>query len=433
MNWIEPLIILLLILLNGFLAMSEMAVVSSRKVRLESRAESGDEGARVALDLTASPGRFLSTIQIGITLVGILAGAFGGATLADPLAVTLQNMGLPPSYAGPLSVGLVVLVITYLSLVIGELAPKQIALIQPERIAIKVAPFMRVLSRLALPFVQVLTFSSSVLLRLLGIRPTNEPSITEDEVKLLIDQGTQMGVFEPIEDTIVDKVFRLSDQRVSYLSTPRTEVLWLDLEDPQGLIIEKIRQSQYTYFPVARGDLDHLLGYVRASDLLSQCLGGNCTVDIEGAIQPPVLVPEHMPAFAVLERFRSSGSEIAFTMNEYGGVEGLVTLRDILEALVGEIPQAADLKNPSIVERDDGSFLIDGMLPIEEFRDIFDLNELPGEEENYFQTLGGFVLTSLGRIPNPGDNFEYEGLRLEVMDMDGNRIDKVLVAPLSPD
>lgn len=433
MNWIEPLIILLLILLNGFLAMSEMAVVSSRKVRLESRAENGDEGARIALTLTESPGRFLSTIQIGITLVGILAGAFGGATLADPLAITLQGLGLAPRYAGPLSVGLVVLGITYLSLVIGELAPKQIALIQPETIAAKVAPFMRVLSRLASPFVKVLTFSTSLLLRLFGIRPNDEPSITEDEVKLLIDQGTQMGVFEPIEDTIVDKVFRLSDQRVSYLTTPRTEVLWLDLEDPQGLIIEKVRQSQYTYFPVARGDLDHLLGYVRSSDLLSQCLGGSCAMDIESVIQPPLLVPEHMPAFSVLERIRSSGSEIAFTLNEYGGVEGLVTLRDILEALVGEIPQQADIQNRSVIERDDGSFLIDGMLPIEEFRDIFDLNELPGEDENYFQTLGGFVLTSLGRIPNPGEYFEYEGLRLEVMDMDGNRIDKILVAPLSPD
>lgn len=434
MDLIEPLIILVLILGNGFLSMSEMALVSARKVRLENRAEEGDENARTALKLSENPGRMLSTVQIGITLVGVLTGAFGGATIAEGLAVTLESLGLNPGYSETLSVAIVVLLTTYLTLVIGELAPKQIALLQPERIAVGVAPVMNTLSRITSPLVRLLELSTSTLLRLLGVRKSSEPSVTEEDVRLLVEQGTQLGVFEPIEDKIVNKVFRLSDQRVSSLSTPRTEMTWLDLDDSPEVNLQKIQHSNAAHLPVARGDLDRLSGYVRATDLLSQCLGqGNAELDIENALQAPVLVPEHMPAYSVLERFRMTGAEIAFTLNEYGGVEGAVTLRDILEALVGELPEPEDLKDPDVVEREDGSFLIDGMLPVDEFRGLFDLGVLPGEDENYYQTLGGFVLTTLGRIPAPGDSFDYEGLKIEVVDMDGNRIDKLLVSPQEPD
>lgn len=434
MDLIQPIIILLLILGNGFLSMSEMALVSAKKVRLENRAEEGDERARTALKLSNNPGRMLSTVQIGITLVGVLTGAFGGATIAEGLSVWLESIGLSVEYSETISVAIIVVITTFLTLVLGELAPKQIALLHPEKIAISVAPTMRVLSRITSPLVRLLEISTGTLLRLMGIRASNEPSVTEEDVRLLVEQGTQLGVFEPIEDKIVNKVFRLSDQRVSSLSTPRTEITWLDLDDSPEITLQKIQQSNVSHLPVARGDLDRLSGYVRATDLLSQCLEqSSTTLDIESALQAPILVPEHMPAYSVLERFRMTGAEIAFTLNEYGGVEGVVTLRDILEALVGDLPEPEDFKDPDVVEREDGSFLIDGMLSVDEFRGIFDLGTLPGEEENYYQTLGGFVLTTLGRIPRPGDHFEYEGLTIEVVDMDGNRIDKLLIIPVEPD
>ena len=425
---IEIILIFVLILANGFLAMSEIAVVSARRIRLESRAEAGDTGAQAALEMANAPSRFLSTVQVGITLIGTLAGAFGGATLAAEIEPYLIQLGLSPLHSGPISLVLVVVFITYFSLVFGELAPKQIALLDPERIASRVARPMRFFSRLAFPLVRILSFSTATLLRLLGVKPTREPAITEEEVKLLIDQGTELGVFEPIEDTIVDQVFRLGDRRVISLITPRPEIAWLDIDSPTEKILAKISRERFSHYPVARDDLDNLLGYVHSTDLLSDCIKDH-KITLEKHLQEPLFVPEHLPAFEVLERFRESGKEIAFALNEYGGIEGIVTLRDILEALVGDLPEIEDLTNPSVVQREDGSWLLDGMLPIEEFRGLFDLQTLPGEQEQYFQTLGGFILNTFGRVPDPGEHFVWEGLRIEVVDMDGNRIDKVLVMP----
>lgn len=419
-------ILLILILLNGLLAMSEISVVSARKARLQQRAEEGDSGAAAALELANSPGRFLSTVQIGITLVGIFAGAFGGATLAGPLGESLARIPFLRPYSNAISVAAVVLLITYLSLVLGELAPKQIGLNNSEKIASRVAPLMKVLARIASPVVSFLTFSTELILRLLGIRQSSEPQVTEEEVRILIAQGAETGVFEPIEQEMVRHVFRLSDRRVNSLMTPRPEIIWLDVEDSPEEIRNNVIASGHSHLPVAAGDLDHLLGYVRVTDLMVQCVEGR-SMDIQSALQPALFIPENMPAFDVLERLKETGSQIAFAIDEYGGIQGLVTLRDILEAIVGDIPEADEDEDPDIVRREDGSWLIDGMLPIEEFRELFDLEELPGEEEHYYQTLGGFVMTMLGRIPSPSDNFEWGNLRIEVIDMDGNRIDKLLV------
>jgi putative hemolysin len=425
--FIEILFILALIMLNGLMAMSEIAVVSARKVRLEGKAEVGEKGAQAALDLANSPGPFLSTVQIGITLVGILAGAVGGASFTRPLNEALQRVGLAEMYSHLLSGVLVVMLITYFSLVLGELAPKRIALINPEKTAARVAPAMKILSRLVAPVVWILNASTSLVLRITGVRQNTEPSVTEEEVKQLIDEGTEIGVFEPIEDRIVDQVFRLGDQRVISLAIPRSEIVWLDVRDLQADNLEKVRNSEFTHFPVVENDLDHVLGYVKSVDIFNQCLEGK-PIDLTSILNAPLFVPEKMPVYKVLDRFREKETEIAFVLDEYGGVDSLVTLRDILEALVGGFSDNRQ-HDAVFTEREDGSWLIDGMASVQDFRDLFDLEPLPGEEQGNFYTLGGFVLSYLGIIPKEGDHFTWKGLRIEVVDMDGRRVDKVLIIP----
>ena len=425
---LEILVIVILILINGFLAMSEIAVVTARKTRLRLRAATGDPAYQAALELANSPSRFLSSVQIGITLVGILAGAFGGATIARALAEVFIGMGLAAGSSEAIGVTVVVIIITYFSLVIGELVPKQIALLDPERVAALVARPMNRIARITAPLVRLLSLSTSLVLRVLGLRPSTEPAISEEEVKMLVDQGTELGVFERIEDTIVDKVFHLGDQRIESLATPRTEMIWLDLEDPLYISIDKIKAVDYSHFPVARDNLDNLLGFVKANDLLTQSLedGG---IDLEEALLKPLYVPENTPVYNVLERMRETGFEIAFVMDEYGGIQGLVTLRDLLEGLVGDIPQIEEMHDPDVVRLENGTYLLDGMIAIQEFRELFNFKELPGEEQNFYQTLAGFVLYLFGYIPRTGESLQWQGYRIEVVDMDGKRIDKVHVIP----
>jgi putative hemolysin len=422
----EIVIILLLIMANGLLAMSEIAIVSSRTIRLQQQAASGSKGAQVALELADDPGRFLSTIQIGITLVGVFTGAFGGATLARPLSDFLSQFQLIDRSSGPIAIAIVVVTITYLSLVIGELVPKRIALNNPERAASMIAQPMAGLSKLASPLVKLLSFSTAVVLKLLGVRDRDEGEVTEQDVEMMISQGTEMGVFEPIEQEMVKQVFRMSDQRAENLITPRPEVVSIDLEEPQETNRQKIIDHGHSYLPVIQGDLDHVQGYVRAVDLLAQCLLGQ-DLDYQAVLRTAQFVPERAPVFDVLERFKRSGAQIAFVVDEFGGIQGLLTHTDILEAIVGDIHEPEDEIDPDIVQRDDGSWLIDGMVPIQEFRQLFELKSLPGEEEGHFHTLGGFVITYLGRIPTTGDRIELEMLNLEVVDMDGHRVDKLLV------
>jgi putative hemolysin len=406
--------------------MAELAVVAARKPRLQQLADEGQHSAQTALDLAAEPGQFLSTVQIGITLVGILAGAFGSATLAQQLAEQLARVPLLAAYAGPLAVGIVVVLVTYLSLVLGELAPKQLALHNPEGVAVRVAGPMQRLSRWTAPLVQVLNVSTEAILRVLRVRATPQPAVTEEEVRIMLEQGAELGVFLPLEEELVGQVFRLADRRVDALLTPRTEIVWLDIHDPIEVTIQKVVSSGRSRLPVAEEQLDRLLGIVLAKDLLSQCLAGE-TIDLRAILRPALFVPETTPALTVVERFKETHSKLAIVIDEYGGVEGMVTVDDILAALVGDIPEPGDLGEAEAVQREDGSWLLDGMFAIDDFQELFEIRQLPLATEGYYQTVGGFVMASLGHVPHAGDRFEWEGLRIEVLDMDGRRVDKVLV------
>lgn len=426
---VEVAILFVLILANGFFAMSEIALVSSRKVRLQQRAEDGDRRAKRVLRLIASPNRFLSTVQIGISLVSTLAGAFGGATLADKLAISIERIPALRPYAHGIALVLVVLAITYFSLVIGELIPKRIAMNDPERVALSSSGFMRFLSQIASPVVSLLSASTDLGVRLLGIRPSTEPPVTEDEIKVLVEQGTQVGVFQEVEQDIIESVLRLGDRRVDAIMTPRTEIVWLDLDEPYEDNLREVRESGHSRFPVAQGDLDNVLGILKARDLLESTIGVDQPVDLRKLLRPPLFVPESTPAFKVMENLRASREHMALIVDEYGGLQGMVTLFDILEAIIGALPGQGSAEEPAVVQREDGSWLMDGLLPIDEVKEIIGVDELPGEDRVGFQTLGGFVMSQLGHIPAPGQHFDWGGFRFEVADMDSRRVDKVLVIP----
>ncbi len=431
---IEILIIFLLLLLNGVFSMTELAMVSARKVRLQQRADEGDTAAKEALDLAENPNRLLSTIQIGITLIGVLTGALGGATLAERLTGALVRLPWLAPYAGGISVALVVILTTYFSLVIGELIPKRLAMNDPDKIAVAVAHPMRLLSRLTSPLVALLSASTEAGLRLLGVRPSEEPPVTEEEIKVLMEQGTQVGVFKAAEQDMVESVFRLGERYIDAIMTPRTEIEWLDLDEPYESLLQQVLNSRHSRFPVASGGLDNVVGILPARDLLvynaqkKKDQDGNA--GIQELMSPPLFVPDSMAALKVLEMIKSSGVHVALVIDEYGGLLGMVTLYDILAAIVGEIPTQGEAEEPEIVQREDGSWLLDGLLAIDEFKDLLDLPELPEEDHVGYQTLGGFVMNQIGSIPSAGQHFEWGDYRFEVMDMDGRRVDKVLVSPL---
>jgi putative hemolysin len=424
----EILILVLLILTNGLFSLAEMAVVSSRKVRLQQRAEDGNKGAKTALALATHPTRFLSTVQIGITLIGILSGALGGATIAETLATHFAQFPALQPYSEALGVGIVVTVITYFSLVIGELVPKRVALNNAEKIAAAVAPFMQFVSTVTKPFVSLLSASTDFIVRLLGIKPGGEPTITEEEVKILIEQGTQSGLFENVEQEIVERVFRLSDRTVNSLMTHRSEIVWLDVEDPIEENINKILASGHSNFVVCKGEVDNVIGVLRAKDLLREYAEGR-SVSIPASLQMPPFVPEGMKALEVVEQLRGNKSPVALIVDEYGAIDGMVTLTDVLEAIVGDIPALDADGEPEATQREDGSWLLDGMMSIDELQMLLDLNELPDDSDEY-DTLGGLFMAQMGRIPAVGDKFEWNDIRFEVVDMDGYRVDKVLVAPI---
>jgi putative hemolysin len=421
---VQIVILLLLLVANGVFAAAELSIASSRKVRLHQRAEAGDKGAKAALDLASEPGRFLSTVQIGITLISILTGAFGSSSLGAFLGTVLTQVPLLAPFSAQLGVFLAILVITYLSLVIGELVPKQLALGNPEAIAARVAGPMGRLSVFASPVVWLLSRSTALILRILGNRPSTEPAVTEEEITILVQQGAQAGVFQAAEREIVDRVFRLGDQRVVDLMVPRPRVSWIDITTPEEESLLQMARAGYTHYPICRGDLDHVLGIVSVRELWARQVSGQPS-DIESAMRPPLYLPETVAAYQALEQLQSSGSRIALVLDEYGGIEGLITLGDVLGDLVGE--GEPPVGAAGAVRRDDGSWLVDGMLPLDEFREFIPVDELPGEELGYFQTLGGFVLAQLGRLPETGDRITWGGYDFEVVDMDGQRVDKVLV------
>jgi len=429
MALIEILIIFLLLIANGVFAMTEIALVSARKVRLQQRADEGDLAAKEALELAENPNRLLSTIQIGITLIGVLTGALGGATLAERLATQLVKIPWLAPYAGGVALAVVVILTTYFTLVIGELIPKRLAMNNPEKIALSIARPMRSLSRLAAPLVSLLSASTDAGLRLLGIKPSDEPPVTEEEIKVLMEQGTQVGVFEVAEQDMVESVFRLGERYIDAIMTPRTEIEWLDLDEPYEELLRQVLESRHTRFPVAAGGLDNVVGILQARDLLIYHTSKG-EANIEELMVPPIFVPDSMPALKVLEMIKSSGVHAALVIDEYGGLLGMVTLYDILTAIVGDIPTEGETDEPQVVQREDGSWLLDGLLAVDELKDLLDLPDMPEEDRVGFQTLGGFVMSQIGSIPSAGQHFDWENYRFEVMDMDGRRVDKVLVSPV---
>lgn len=425
----ELLIIVLLILLNGVFAMSEMAIVSAKKVRLRQWADEGNESARVALDLAENPSNLLSTVQIGITLIGVMAGAFGGASVAAQLSPYIRMVAVLAPYADSIAFGLVIAFTTFLSLIIGELVPKRLALNNPERLAMLIAAPMSILAKIVSPIVKVLSFTTELLLRLLGVKPSTEPAVTEEEFKVLLEEGTAAGVFEEDEQEMVERVFRLGDLHVGMLMIPRTRMVWLDLEDPLEENFKKIVDNPFTTFPVGHGTPDSIRSVIHAEDLLAKALL-NEPIDLKSVCRPALFVPDSMSAFQALDKFREKHAHLALVVDEYGGVDGLVTLSDLVEEIVGDMAEVGPPSEQMIITRDDGSWLMSGRLPIDELKEHLEIDYLEEEEEGRFQTLGGFVLNQLGHLPTPSESFEWDGFRFEVMDMDGPRIDKILVSSL---
>lgn len=426
---VEILIVLLLTLVNAIFVMSEMAIVSVRKVRLQQMANQGDLNARVALDLANAPNQFLATVQVGITLLVIVSGAFGETVISAKLRPLLELIPAVAAYREVIASTSAILVVTYLTLIIGELVPKRLALNNPERIASSVAKPMQMLSKFASPVVHLLSASTDMVLRLLGTTPSTDPQVTEEEIKVLIEQGTEAGTFEEAEQDMLNRVFRLGDRRVSALMTPRPDIIWLDLDDSTEKNRQIMLDNAHGQFPVCQGELDTVLGIVQVNDLLSRCLT-NQPFDLTASLRRPLYVPESTPGLKILELFKQSGTHIAIVVDEYGVIQGLVTLKDILEEIVGDIPSIDALDEPQAVQREDGSWLVDGMLSVEEFFELFEMQELHRDQRGNYHTMGGFVVTQLGRIPVATDYFEWQGMRFEVMDMDGNRVDKVLVIPM---
>ncbi len=413
----------ILLVINAILIMAETALLSTRKARLQNEANKGNHRASIALRLTENPNQFLAVTQIGITTIDMLLGALTGATIGVWIHSQLNRYPALEPYSAVIGLLVGVLPVTYLSLVVGDLVPKRLAMRNPEAVSSSFASPMLFFTRLFSPMVKFLSFSTESVLRIMGVKVTEELPVTEEEIQLLIDQGTQAGVFEEAEQDMVEGVFSLGEQRVYSLMTPRTEIVWLDIEDTIEQIRTKIAEHDISRFPVRQDTLDVILGVVKARDLLLASLSGE-TIKLKHLLKPAFYIPETTSAARALEILKEKGTEMLLVIDEFGGLQGLLTVNDIIEEIVGEI----ELEEPQATQRQDGSWLLDGMLEVDEFKEIFKLPTLPHEDE--YETLSGFVMLSLGRVPQTADQFEWHGLRFEVIDMDGRRVDKVLVTTL---
>ncbi|HKI54784.1 MAG TPA: hemolysin family protein [Anaerolineales bacterium] len=413
----------ILLVFNAILAMAEVALISARKARLQGEVNKGDKRASIALKLIEDPNQFLSVIQIGITSIDLMTGALTGVTIGVWINFQLEKIPALGSYSEIIGLLVGILPITYLSLVLGELVPKRLAMRDPEGISSMIARPMFFLTKVFAPIVSFLSFSTESVLRAFGVKVSEEPQVTEEEIQLLIDQGTEAGIFEEAEHDMVEGVFSLGDQRVYSLMTPRTDIVWLDIVDTPEIILEKIGNNDLSRFPVRQGTLDVIMGIVKARDLLVPILGGKQIV-LKEILRPAFYVPETMQASHALEILKEKGTDMLLVIDEFGGLQGLLTINDILEEIVGEM----EIDEPQFTQRQDGSWLLDGMLEVDEFKEIFDFKELP--HENEYETLSGFMMMSLGRVPKETDYFEWNSYNFEVIDMDGRRVDKVLVTTL---
>ncbi|MCF8384042.1 MAG: hemolysin family protein [Chlorobium sp.] len=425
----EILFLLFLIIVNGMFAMSEIALITAKRSKLQKLAGEGDRAAEVAVRLGQEPTRFLSTIQIGITSIGILNGIVGEGALARPFSRWLQSLGMDMEISGVLATALVVISITYITIVIGELVPKRLGQFNPEGVARLVSRPMLALAAITRPFVRLLSASTDTILRLLGKDPQSAPSLTEEEIHAMLEEGSEAGIIERQEHDMVRNVFRLDDRQLGTLMVPRADIIYLDVARPLEENIERVTGSEHSRFPVCQGGLQSLLGVVNAKQLLAQTLKGGLT-DFTAQLQPCVYVPETLTGMELLEHFRRSGTQMVFVVDEYGEIQGLVTMQDLLEAVTGEfVPR--NLEDSWALQRDDGTWLLDGMIPVPELKDTLDLKSVPEEDKGLYHTLSGLLMWLLGRMPVTGDVMEWEGWRLEVVDLDGKRIDKVLAAPVS--
>ncbi|MBN9462790.1 MAG: HlyC/CorC family transporter [Burkholderiales bacterium] len=420
----EIVVLLALIVLNGLFAMSEIALVTARKVRLQKLIDEGDRSAALALALGSDPNRFLSTIQIGITSIGILNGIFGEAALAAPFAERLTALGLPQPWSGYAATALVVVVVTYVSIVIGELVPKRLGQFNPEGIARLVAHPMHLLAVVSMPFVRLLSASTELVLRALGASRGQAPSVTEEEIHALLAEGSDAGVIEQSEHAMVRNVFRLDDRQISSLMVPRADIVWLDVAEPLQENLDKVAETAHSRFPVCRSGLHEVLGFVHAKQLLVQALRG-APIDLTQGLSEMLYVPETLTGMELLENFRSSNTQLALVIDEYGEVQGLITLQDLMEAITGEFA-TGDVEDSWAFQREDGSWLLDGLIPMPELKDLLGLRSLPDEERERYQALSGMLMLMLGRMPQTGDTVVWENWRFEVVDMDGKRVDKVL-------
>jgi putative hemolysin len=428
--WINILIILVLFFFNAIFAMYEIAMVAARKTRLEKRVEEGSKGAADALFLLSDPNQqYLSTVQIMITMIDTLAGGIGGAALSGPVAEQLGKIPVIAPQADLIALILVVIIITYFSIVLGELIPKRLAVSKPENVVTQLSPPIRVLTKIFKPLTRLLSISTNVGLKVLRINTDKGPSITEEEIRSYIEVGRNIGLIEEAESEMVSGIFRLGDRRVEALMTPRTEMAWIDINAPIEQIWEQIAQTPHSRLPVADGDLDNVLGYVQVRNLLD-AKPEDPDFDLRDYINIPIYLPENMAALKALENFQTSGIHMAMVVDEYGGITGMVTDYDILESIVGEIPENREDTDYLVVERDENSWLFDGLIVIDQLKEILNLSEMPGEDRSTYQTLSGFVMSQLGRIPKTGAKFKYENYEFEVVDMDGRRVDRVLVSKI---
>jgi len=422
-------LLVFLVVLNGLFAMSEMALTASRKARLQVMVETGESGAQAAMDLHENPTKFLSTVQIGITSIGILNGIVGEAAFADPLAVWIIDTFKMNQHAASISAtGFVVVCITFITIIFGELVPKRVGQMYPEAVARLVAPPMEIMSLVTRPFVKLLSWCTEATLGLLGIRGGPSRSVTEEEIAASLEEGLDAGIIEAQEHQMVRNVFRLDDREVGSMMIPRTEITWLDVTATADEIRAAMAEQEHSRYPVCRGGLNDVLGIVSAQSLLQQQLQG-LPLSLTDHLQPPVFVPETLSGMELLDQFRATSAQLVFVVDEYGEVQGVITVRDVLEAITGEFTTPAD-GDAWAIQREDGSWLFDGLIPVPELKDRLDLKDLPEEDRGRYNTLAGMVMLLLGRLPQTTDSVEWEGWRFEVIDLDGKRVDKVLASAL---
>lgn len=426
----DILIVSVLILINGLFAMAEIAIVSSRRARLLQMADAGRSGAAHALQLASEPTRFLSTVQVGITSIGIMNGAIGDGAIAGSLRASFETVPALAPYAEGLALAVMVLVLTYASLIFGELVPKRVALTQPEAIASLIARPMQMLAVAGRPIVFLLSASTDAILRLLRVRQVKQPAVTVEEIRVLLEQGTEEGVFEETEQELMTNVLNLDDRHVGGVLTPRSDVVFLDVRDPIETSRAKLRGGLHTVVPLCEGSLEHVIGFVRSSRVLEQLLETG-TADLRALAEPPLFVPETMTLMKLLEQFKRTHLPVALVVDEFGDVEGVVTMTDVISAIVGDLPLDPG-EEPAIVRRDDGSWLMDGALDMDTVLRTLEADVLDEEHSQHYHTLGGLAMLALGRVPKTGDVFERGGFRFEVVDMDGNRVDRVLVSRQPP-